>query len=164
MKIVSLIKPRHADVRHVTVHGTQYSFTRQGDGTYVADVHDARAVKCLLANRHFAQYGVSALKREPVPAAPVDTPPAGEGAAGDAAGTGEGDTEAPERGPLEAEAAGLLEGNASVIGKAIGNVSSLAVLRVAVEMEAAEGGKQRKNVLDLLNGALEGAAQSGLTE
>lgn len=140
MRIVSRIKSKRTDERAISVLGHTVRFQKQADGTFVADVADDNVRKCLLAKpRDFWEAGAArpALKREP-PKDPVK-----------------------EQDPdLNAEAADLLELNLADMGKAIGGVSSIEVLRIALDLERA--GQDRKGAAELLSTALEAAKTAGL--
>lgn len=156
MKVLSLIKPRHRDVRNVTVNGTPYAFARQPDGEFAAEVEDSTDLHVFGRSPHFRIIGKSSLAN---PRAPAKTPePPVEKKEADDGGDAEKSIS-----PLEAEAQALLQGSAADIGRDIGSVSSLDVLRRAIEIEQAEGGKQRKGVDTMLRQALAAAEQAGVT-
>lgn len=154
MLIASHIKPRRKPTRTVHVHGTPYVFEQKtNNGEFVAEVSNPAHAEILLGSRHFSAVatGRTTLTRTPPPADPPkedekpstgDAPPAFTDA-------------------QVAEATTLLTGSASAIGKDVGQVSSLDVVRCAIDIEGKE--KARKSVLALLQSTLEAAAQAGVS-
>jgi hypothetical protein len=158
MKIASKIKPRDGNSRSHTIGERRYVFARfedpHGDVHYVADVHNESHAAIFLQNGGFYSFAeqaqVATLNRATGAKAPgVDPlPPKIEPV-----------TVIPPE--LLEEATSLVSGSVAEVGVAVAKVSSLAVVKAAIQIE---GAKQvpRKTVIDLLNRTLEGAAQAGV--
>lgn len=147
MKIASHIKPRSGKPRHVTFNGTQYAFAptddKHGITHFVASVGNKDDAKGLVGSGHFYEYSPD-MEKPPVlkrsdPAAPPPKPfdPA-----------------------VVEEATALLENNTDDVSIAIGKVSSLDVIRCAIDLEAS--GQERKGVSNLLDTALEAGIAAGV--
>ena len=147
MKIGSNIKPRQATSRLVTMHGTPYNFTKQDNGEFVADVTRQGDVDTFLASRHF--YAVGKPKLQAPKQQENTTPPPAE-------------TLTTEEQAINDEAATLIEGSGTDIGRDVGNVSGLAVVKRAIVLEGE--GQNRKTVIQLLEKTLDQAKQAGVTE
>jgi len=149
MRIQSRIKAKQGNVREITVFGVLYRFEKQSDGSFVAEIDDPKAAECLLSGRDFWEYGKAAavLTREPEKEKEKEK---------------EKDQSPPD--PVAIEAAALLERSVSEMGKEIGGVSGLAVLRAALALEQGDDGKKRKGVVSLLETAIESAVQAGVQE
>lgn len=158
MKIISCIKARKSDVRHVTVNGTTYGFAKRPDGEFVADVSNPADAETFLRSRHFRRADGKPVLKAPG-ADQDDEKQDGADAKGDPDAK-DNDTEPADA--VTIEAAQLIEGSAADIGRAVGQVSGLAVIRRAVELE--EQGQKRKSVLTLLAKTLEAAKQAGVTD
>lgn len=158
MKVESVIQPKRKQARTVTVAGVAYRFERRdagGEPHYVAEM-PAEHAQVLLASPHFFEYGKSnTLKR----AAPDPAPEADDDNEPDEDAKPESSAYAPD---VQAEAAELVTGSASDISKGVGRVSSLAVVRCALELE--QGGKARKGVQSILEATIEGATQAGVAD
>lgn len=155
MQIVSHIKPRHAVKRTVTVNGHPYVFAKGSDGQFTAQVDDAADAAVFVASRHFHD-----MHQKPLLRAPREQ---------EAGPTGNDEAAAPkEEAPptvdplINDEAAALIGGSATDIGRAVGNVSCLDVVRRAIELETGTAGKQRKGVMTLLQQALTAAEAAGV--
>ena|SRR5690348_14314023 len=160
MKIASAIKPRRGIslsgplTRDVTVHDKLYSFKPEvhaGETHFVAEVEDPKHQQVLLDSGAFYALDDEGKRKPALTRKPV-TP-------------GNTETSKPAQVPgseaEQAEAKTLLEGNAEQIGVAVAKVSSLNVLRAAIDLEAAAA-KPRKNVQTLLQAALDGAIAAGV--
>lgn len=150
MKIASKIKNRDGSHRTVHIHGKPYVFKpyddAEGKDHHVADVSDAAHAKIFLANDAF--YAIDK-KQERQPTLK----------------RGDESTEPPAPKPSQfpqevvAEAEKLLAGSATTIGTDISKVTSLDVVRAAIELETA--GQNRKTVLNLLSSTVEYYRQAG---
>lgn len=154
MKIGSHIKPRNGKARHVAVHGKEYTFAPVKDNRgaihFVADVTDADHAELLMKNGAFYAFDPAmavqaTLKR--TKETPKDPPAPPQRTVWPTA--------------IINDAMALLDHNADEIGALTGNVSSLDVLRAAMEFE--RGGKNRKTALTAIEGALKGAVEAGVT-
>lgn len=159
MKIASKIHPRSGKPRRVTILGRLYAFApvedKLGNLHYVADVSHEEHAAVLLGSDAFYRYTADmapqAMLQQPAPKAD-GTPAANSGPSGEQS--------AGEDLAIKAEAEQLLTGSASAISAAVGKVSSLAVVRAALDIEKA--GAARKNVTALLNSTIEGAVAAGV--
>lgn len=157
MKVISRIKARHSHVRNVTVNGTPYAFQRGDDGEFACEVNDPTDLRVFVASRHFQVAGT------PVLANPQAAMPPASDENKSAENTDDGHNPLQVNSLIDAEAQTLLEGSASEVGRNIGSVSSLDVIRCAIELEQAPDGKQRKGVDTMLRQALAAAEQAGVT-
>lgn len=151
MKICCILRAHTRLVRHVqTRAGTKYEFERMVDDAGVthtcADVKDTNDQAEFLANGAYYELGQPRLKRPNTgPAAPApSTDPAPEVTA-----------------EVNAEAEALITNTVGDIGKAVGNVSSLAVVRHALRIEL-RGDNPRKGTIRILEATIEGATQAGV--
>ncbi|MDN5939265.1 MAG: hypothetical protein L0H83_11460 [Salinisphaera sp.] len=156
MKLASRIHPRRTNksYRAVTVLGTEYRFEKTvgktGEAHYVADVENKQHAKLLLAGGQFYEFTGKTAPAETLQRPPVQQEP-----------------ETIEHDPIDeaviAEAEALIEGSVADIGRAIGNVSSIAVIRAALVAET-DSETPRKTVIELFGRALEGAQQAGVQD
>lgn len=151
MKIGSSIKPRDGSARNVDLFGQRYVFAptkdKHGVTHFVAEVTNGDHAETLLQNGAFyafdaAQAAPSKLTRDGKPGATTEPPKAWPSDVVD-------------------EAFALLDAPAADISAKTGNVSSLDVLRAALELEP--GGKNRKTVLTTLETALKLAEEAAST-
>lgn len=150
MKIGSHIKPRSGKPRHVTIHDTEYAFApvkdNQGVTHFMADVTNADHAALLLENGAFYAFDKAAqVKPKLTRASAGDTPP-------------------PPADPvpteIETEAKALLDNTVDALGVAVGKVSSLDVVRCALQLEHA--GSARKSAISLLETTLAAANEAGV--
>lgn len=149
MKIGSHIKPRNGQPRHVDIHDTPYTFApmkdNQGVTHFVAEVTNEDHAALLLENGAFYAFDKAAQVK----------PKLTRGNAGDPPPPAE-----PVPPEIEAEAKALLDNNVEALGVAVGKVSSLDVLRCALQLEHA--GSARKTAIGLLETTLAAANEAGL--
>lgn len=147
MKLGSQIKPRSGQPRHVTFNGTQYAFAptqdKHGITHFVANVGNKDDAEGMLASGHFYEYSEGmekppVLKRDPPPPPPPE----------------------PFKPEVIEEATELLANGTDDVAVAIGKVSSLDVIRCAIELETK--GKARKGVSGLLATTLEAGTAAGV--
>lgn len=158
MKVASRIHPKRSrkPSRTVTVFGVAYEFVRSqgkgGEDHYVADVDDEH-VDLLIASGNYYKFTGA-----PAPAAKLTRTAR---TAGPAPADEDADDKDDGAGDNAAEAGQLLTGSATEISKAVGAVSSIAVVEAALQIER-DGKKPRKSVVQLLESAIEGAKQAGV--
>lgn len=155
MLIGSVIKPvKGKTARNITLFDTDYAFAdTHKNGHFIAEVADEQHAKVLLANEAYYAYNAKApppvIKRPERATASVPVvaePPA-----------------PPEFTPeQQAEAQTLLKLNVETLGKELGKVSSLAVVRAALVLENASD-KPRTTAVKLLEDTLTMAAQASGT-